>query len=149
MAFLKTTSSRGRSRDLGDFWPAWRFSRPRATSRIVSSPRNPVLTQSQFDPSAARATPEKTPHPLRVLTSRMMTHVPEGPRPLACVPRPLGTAVLAMAATPAREDGAVAGLGEPRRPATAAAANVLRRRLSKKSGVSARIGGALLWAVTP
>ena len=65
----------------------------------------------------ARATPEKTPHPLRVLTSRMMTHVPEGPvpRPLACVPRPLGTAVLAMEATPAREAGAVAGLGEPRR----------------------------------
>ena len=45
MAFLKTTSSRGRSRDLGDFWPAWRFSRPRATSRIVTSPRNPVLTR--------------------------------------------------------------------------------------------------------
>ena len=26
---------------------------------------------------------------------------------------------------------------------------VLRRRFSKKSGVSARIGGALLWAATP
>jgi len=47
----------------------------------------------------------------------MMTHVPEGPRPLACAPRPLGTDVLAMVGTPAREAGAVAaaGLGDPRR----------------------------------